>query len=219
MALLMTTMTAAAQDVPEYLLEVGAGAGLTAYEGDLNGNILKGMKPMGGIVAKYKPNPHTAWAGELSYNQLSGEVKNANTWYQLPEGYPPKFSTTLINFDVKFEYNFWAFGTGREYRGARPLTPFFAFGLGFGVASGDGSVLALQMPVGLGVKYKVAPRLNVTAQWMMHFSGSDKLDALQDPYGIKSNGLFKNTDCYSSLQVMVTYELWAKCKTCHNDSD
>ena len=45
------------------------------------------------------------------------------------------------------------------------------------------------------------------------------LDGVKDPYGIKSSGLFKNTDCYSQLRVSLTYDLWAKCKTCHNDRD
>ena len=52
---------------------------------------------------------------------------------------------------------------------------------------------------------------------MMHFSGSDKLDGIKDPYDIKSSGLFKNTDCYTTLQVALTYDIWAKCKTCNND--
>ena len=75
------------------------------------------------------------------------------------------------------------------------------------------------MPIGVGVKYKLGDRLNLTAEWMMHFSGSDKLDGMKDPYGIKSSGPFKNTDCYSTLQLSLTYDLWTKCKTCHNDRD
>lgn len=217
MALVCVALTATAQDEPEYRLELGAGAGVVAYEGDFNGSITKGMQPMGGLVAKYKSNPRMAWAGELSYGQLKGNTHNPDTWYPLAEDRPAKFSTQIVSFDVKYEYNFWAFGTGREYRGARPLTPFFALGLGLVVASGDGKAVALQMPFGLGVKYKLRPRLNLTAQWMMHFSGSDKLDGHRDPYDIKSSGMFKNTDCYSALQVLVTYDLWAKCKTCHND--
>ena len=55
--------------------------------------------------------------------------------------------------------------------------------------------------------------------WMMHFTGSDSLDDVSDPYGIKSSGLFKNTDCYSTLQLTLTYDIWAKCKTCNNDRD
>jgi hypothetical protein len=54
---------------------------------------------------------------------------------------------------------------------------------------------------------------------MMHFTTSDRLDGVKDPYGIESSGLFKNTDCYSTLQVTLTYDLWAKCKTCNNDRD
>ncbi len=53
----------------------------------------------------------------------------------------------------------------------------------------------------------------------MSFSLSDKLDGVEDPYGIKSNGMFKNTDCYSTLRLSVTYDIMAKCKTCNNDRD
>jgi len=71
----------------------------------------------------------------------------------------------------------------------------------------------------VGVKYKVSNRVNLTLEWAMHFSLSDELDGVKDPYGIKSSGLFKNTDCYSTLSLSVTYDLWAKCKVCHNDKD
>ena len=75
------------------------------------------------------------------------------------------------------------------------------------------------MPMGLGLKYKIGNRLNLTAEWMVHFTGSDQLDGVEDPYGIKRSGLFKNTDCYSAFQMTLTYDLWAKCKTCNNDRD
>ena len=54
---------------------------------------------------------------------------------------------------------------------------------------------------------------------LMHFSTSDKLDGVVDPYGIKSTGLFKNRDCFSALQLTLTYSFMAKCKTCNNDKD
>lgn len=72
------------------------------------------------------------------------------------------------------------------------------------------------MPLGLGVKYKIGPRLNLGLEWAVHFSLSDKLDGVKDPYGIESSGLFKNTDCYSALQLTLTYSFMAKCRTCHN---
>lgn len=72
------------------------------------------------------------------------------------------------------------------------------------------------VPIGLGIKYKVAPRLNVGLEWAIHFSLSDNLDGATDPYNIPSSGLFKNTDCYSALQLSLTYSFMPKCRTCHN---
>ena len=75
----------------------------------------------------------------------------------------------------------------------------------------------MNVPIGAGVKYKIGKRLNLTVEWAMRFTLSDKLDGSKDPLGIKSSGLFKNTDCYSALQLGLTYDLWEKCKTCNND--
>ena len=80
-------------------------------------------------------------------------------------------------------------------------------------------VFTANIPIGLGVKYKVADRVNLGVEWRIHFSLSDELDGMKDPYFIKSKGAFKNTDCYSALQVTITYSFMAKCKTCHNDND
>ena len=77
----------------------------------------------------------------------------------------------------------------------------------------------MNLPLGAGIKYKLGQRLNLSAEWVVRFTLSDKLDGREDVYGIKSSGLFKNTDCYSVLQVALTYDLWAKCKTCNNDRD
>ena len=75
------------------------------------------------------------------------------------------------------------------------------------------------LPLGLGIKYKVAPRLNLGIEWAIHFSLNDKLDGIADPYCIQSTGMFKNTDCFSALQLTLTYSFMPKCRTCHNDDD
>lgn len=211
--------TASAQDEPEYLMEIGAGAGLVNYLGDMNGNLTENLQPMGSLIGRYKMNPRMALVLTVSAGKLSGSTDAAQTWYPPMEDVKTKFSNTLIDAGVRYEYNFWPYGTGREYRGARPLVPFVALGAGCTVVSGDNSKVTANIPIGLGVKYKISQRLNLTAEWMMHFSLSDELDGIKDPYGIKSSGLFKNTDCYSAMQLSLTYDLWAKCKVCHNDKD
>ena len=77
----LLSTTAAAQDEPEYKMEVGAGIGLTNYLGDFNGNLTKDIQPMAGLVVKYKTNPRMAWSAMLNYGQLKGNSKNVNTYY------------------------------------------------------------------------------------------------------------------------------------------
>jgi opacity protein-like surface antigen len=228
-ALLLVALSTQAQDQPEYRMELGAGAGLAAYVGDLNSNPAKGMRPMGALVAKYRSNPRMAWALNLGLSQLKGSTKDSDSWLPELSETIADFKTSIVDVQLRFEYNFWAFGTGREYHGAQPLTPFITLGLGATIGNAKitqtgadelkKNSFAAQMPIGLGVKYKVADRLNLTAEWIMHFTGTDKLDGMEDPYGIRSKGLFKNTDGYSTLQLSLTYDLWAKCRVCHNDRD
>ena len=208
-----------AQDDPEYRMEIGAGVGLVNYLGDYNGSLFGSLQPMGTLTAKYRSNPRMAGALSISYGQLKGSLADAATWFPRQEELPPTFSHGLIDVSMRMEYNFWAYGTGREYRGARRFAPFITIGLGITHVSATKNVLTGNLPLGLGVKYKMAERLNLTAEWVMHFTGSDKLDDVEDPHGIRSSGLFKNTDCYSALQVTLTYDIWAKCKTCNNDRD
>ena len=215
----LLTITSAAQDEPEYKMELGGGVGLTNYLGDFNGKLTRDIQPMAGIVAKYKVNPRTAWSAVLNYGTLKGNSGNEKTYYPDYAGAPISFSTKLTDFSIRFEYNFWPFGTGNEYYGAKAITPFIALGAGLAFAKGDETATAFQMPIGFGVKYKLQKRLNLALEWMMHFSGSDRLDGVSDPYGIKSSDLFKNTDCYQGLQLTLTYEFMEKCKTCHNDRE
>ena len=215
-ALLLSVLTATAQDEPEYRVEVGAGVGAITYTGDYNGNLLKGMQPWATLMAKYHLNPRMALAFNIGTGKIKGSSDDAETWYPT-ERY--EFSNQITEADIRYEYHFWAYGTGQEYRGAQRVTPFITLGLGLTHHSGENSGITANLPLGAGVKWKVAQRLNLTFEWVMRFTLSDHLDGRSDPYGIKSNGLFKNTDCYSVLQVGLTYDLWAKCKTCHNDRD
>lgn len=216
--MLFTSLGMVAQEEPEYRAEIGVGAALTAYQGDFNGSLTKNMQPMWSLIAKYRMNPRMALALNVSFGKLKGSSEGVETWYPATTDTIMSFNNSLVDVGLRYEYNFWPFGTGREYRGARPLTPYITFGLGVSsVKTDDGSVFAGNLPIGVGVKYKMAERLNLALEWSMHFTLSDKLDGVEDPYGIKSSGAFKNTDCYSTLQLSITYDIFAKCKTCNND--
>lgn len=214
----LSLSTASAQTDPEYRMEIGGGVGLMTYLGDFNNSLLKSPGPMFSVLAKYKPNPRMAMGLTVSYGRYKGEAKGAGTYYPASlANY--KFTHGLVDVQARYELNFWPYGTGQDYRGAKRLTPYIYIGLGMTIAQPDQTELGVNMPIGGGVKYKIAPRLNLTAEWTMHLTGNDRLDGMKDPYDIPSSGLFKNTDCYSSLRIAVSYDLWAKCRTCHNDRD
>ncbi len=209
---------AAAQDEYEYRMEIGAGAGVVSYEGDFNGNILKNMQPSASLILRRVLNPYMALKLDYTYGKLKGSSADVETWYPVLADDPVEFSNTLMDLGLSFEYNFWPYGTGREYRGAKRITPFVFLGVGGTyVKAVGGSVFTANVPLGLGVKYKIGKRLNLGLEWAAHFSLSDKLDGVADPYGIESTGLFKNTDCYSALKLTLTYSFMAKCKICNKD--
>ena len=205
-----------AQSDEEYKMEVGGALGLVTYEGDFNGNITKGAQPIASLVLKRVLNPYMDVTAMLSYGKLKGSSKDVKTFYPEYHAEPYSFSHSLVDLGIRYEYNFWPYGTGRESLGARRLTPFVFGELGGTYVDAGKAVVVVNMPIGAGVKYKVAPRLNLSLEWAMHFSDSDKLDGVEDPYNITSSGLFKNRDCYSALQLTLTYSFLPKCRVCHN---
>ncbi len=218
LAILMFSIssTALAQDDVEYKMEIGVGAGLVSYEGDFNGSILKDMQPMASLVLRRIFNPYMGLKLDLSYGKLKGSSADVKTYYPELNDNPIEFSKTLFDLSLTYEYNFWPYGTGKEYRGAKRLTPFIFLGLGATLATGQGeSAFTANVPIGVGVKYKLGSRLNLGLEWAVHFSLSDNLDGVKDPYTIQSSGIFKNTDCYSMLRLTLTYSFLPKCVICN----
>ena len=216
--MLCATLTASAQQDDEYLMEIGGGVGMVSYQGDFNGKITSGMQPAGAIVWRRLLNPYMGFRVTGMMGKLKGDATRVETYYPDETTRAYSFDRSFTDVSVTYEYNFWPYGTGRDYRGAKRLTPFVFGGIGATyVSGGEKKVFTANVPIGLGIKYKLKERLNVGLEWSMHFSLSDELDGIADPYGIKSSGAFKNTDCYSGLMLTLTYRFKSKCRTCNND--
>lgn len=216
--MLCATLTASAQQDDEYLMEIGGGVGMVSYQGDFNGKITSGMQPAGAIVWRRLLNPYMGFRVTGMMGKLKGDATRVETYYPDETTRAYSFDRSFTDVSVTYEYNFWPYGNGRDYRGAKRLTPFVFGGIGATyVSGGEKKVFTANVPIGLGIKYKLKERLNVGLEWSMHFSLSDELDGIADPYGIKSSGAFKNTDCYSGLMLTLTYSFKSKCRTCNND--
>jgi hypothetical protein len=205
----------------EYRMEVGGMLGVTNYYGDANySGMFKNMNIMGGFAGRYNINPRLAVKGSLAVGKISGNTADGEN--RFPKG-ETEFSRSIYNLSVQFECNFFAYGNGASYKGTRRFTPYISGGLGATFAPAPlESVFAVELPLGLGVKYKLAPRWNVGCELSYHFTFSDNLDVvseqapvLSDPYGIKSSGL-KNKDSFSYFSIFVTYDISPKYRRCNN---
>lgn len=251
--LIFSCTTVMAQEDSEYRMEIGGGVGMMTYEGDFNGSVMSGSNtsPSLMLILRRVINPYCALRFGIGYGKLKGASKDVQTYYpDFNTGLSTEsarkdyeFNNNLIDFAATYEYNFFPYGTGHDYRGAQRFTPFISLGIGFTYVnckdgtvdfadagsipsgglvgapemSGSKGVFTANLPLAFGVKYKLTERLNLAAEWAFHFTLSDKLDGVKDPYRIKSNGMFKNTDCYSNVQISLTYSFWEKCSTCNKD--
>ena len=228
--LLCTTwLTATAQsDELEYLMDFGGGIGVAMPIGDGTG-ALGNIGPEGGLLVRRIFNPRMALKARLTGMYLGGSTSGylpTDAQSKTPEGGEPttvKWKRGAVDVGCSFELNFWGFGSGPEYKGNKPITPYISAGVGavIGFGSNAKTTAGLSIPLAIGLKYKLKPRLNLEVEWSVHFTTTDRLDAtpsgtqLADPYGIKS-GPMKNKDCYTLIQVSLTYDMLAKLRKCNN---
>lgn len=206
-----------AQDIVEsYKFDFGAGIGMSGYLGDANeSNLFKHPGFAANIGGRYLFDSRWAVRAQLGMQTLSGNTADFSN--VLPDGRQYSFKSTAYDLGFRGECNFFGYGIGETYKRLRRWTPFLSVGIGMTMSSTpDGSFFALNIPMGVGIKYKFKPRWNLIAEFSMTKVFGDKVDSaeLTDLYQIKSSFL-KNTDWYSSLTVGITYEFGARCVTCH----
>lgn len=217
LALVCSLRAAAQNDETVYRLELGGGVGMGLNLTDVDGKI--GLAAA--AVARFPLNPRMAVKAQFSYSQIKGATDGIKNFYPIDPSQPGsdrlhyEVSDGIYDLSALYELHFLPYGYVRDYKGYSRIVPYLQ--MGFGLTYGPaGKAFSTNIPLGFGVKYKVAPRLNLGLDWLMHFSLSDKLDGLDAPLGIKSSG-FRNKDHYSTLTLTLTYDLNPRCPTCNRD--
>lgn len=217
LALVCSLHAAAQNDETVYRLELGGGVGMGLNLTDVDGKI--GLAAA--AVARFPLNPRMAVKAQFSYSQIKGATDGIKNFYPIDPSQPGsdrlhyEVSDGIYDLSALYELHFLPYGYVRDYKGYSRIVPYLQ--IGFGLTYGPaGKAFSANIPLGFGVKYKVAPRLNLGLDWLMHFSLSDKLDGLDAPLGIKSSG-FRNKDHYSTLTLTLTYDLNPRCPTCNRD--
>ena len=220
-AMMLCFATVVRADGLEYRYEVGAMVGGSTYYGDANySSPFNNFNVMGGVLFRYNINPRMAVKSNFAVARISGKTDSGDNVFP---GGDVKFGRTLYELSAQYECHFFAYGDGVGYKRSRRLAPYIFGGLGITYAQAPAKhVFTPNLPVGIGVKWKVMPRLNLGCELSYRFTFSDNLDVtdksgavLDDPYGVKS-GFFKNKDGYSFLSLFVTYDLSPKYRKCNN---
>ena len=196
----------------EYKMEIGGMLGTSTYQGDAGGGLYKNVNLGAVAMARYNLNPRMALKFDIGYGGISGDGSK-NAYPVEVDRESLKFKKSVFDLGCQYELHFWAFGTGASYKNTHRLVPYIQLGLGFTATKG---AFSLNIPVGFGIKYKVANRVNVGLDWTVRFSLTDKLDGIADPYRLKG-GFLKNKDSYCWTMVYVSYDFWPRLRKCNND--
>ena len=161
MAVLLIALVATCARAQEYKYEIGGAAGGAYYMGDANKNaFFKGMNPAVGAVFRYNINFRWALKANLMWGKVSGNTEGGANVF--PDGAQTSFSRGFMELGGQAEFNFFPYSDGFAYAGAKRFSPYLLVGIGMTVAPGGGSTFASpNIPLGVGVKYKVKHRLNL----------------------------------------------------------
>lgn len=228
--LILTALTDVQGEELEYKMELGGSLGGSFYLGDANSTPFKHLSGSGGIIARYILNPRMVIKGNLAMAHIRGNNEhvfipdNANTPSAAGgQSASVHFERNIFDLGAQFEFNFWGYGLGNGYKNNSRITPYMLMGAGLTFAPKPADiVVAFNIPLGIGVKYKLKNRINIGFEWSIRFTTSDALDTtnpqgtqLIHPYGIQAKG-FKNKDCYSLSLFYITYDLFPKYRLCNN---
>lgn len=218
--LLYTKTDLCAQD--DYKYEIGGMAGTSFYMGDANKTKLyQDLGLAGGLIFRYNKDLRWSVKNNLVIGKVSGDTRKSGNIF--PENQQMSFNRTFIEIGSQIEFKFFNYSDQFAYLGTKRLTPYLFTGIGFTYATGDKKFFDINIPLGIGLKYKIKPRLNLGFEFSFRKLFSDSFDVTQKgndwnldaPYDISSSVL-KNKDWYSLTMLTFTWDFGVRVCPCLN---
>ncbi|MCD8176843.1 MAG: porin family protein [Tannerellaceae bacterium] len=204
----------------EYKYEIGINAGAGFYMGDVNHTIpFKNSWPAIGAQIRYNINSRWALRGNVTGSKISGSGG--------PEKYPfllqqVSFKREILDVGVRSEFNFLDYKNPERFHTQRTFTPFLCIGVGWLFSpSAEINYTGFNIPGGVGLKFRIAERFNLMAEFTFYKLFTDRLDVtdksnsmLDDPYGL-SNNCFKNKDWYFLWSISLSWDFGKRRMYCN----
>ena len=166
-----------------------------------------------GIVFKRTINPWFSARLNLNYFQISAKDSEAESAGRRIRNFSSE--ADILNFDVGIEYNFIARNPFLQLQSIHKITPYFFTGIGLGSYSGkfyqnisnksaaykfNGA--NLNIPMVLGLKYKVSSHFIIALETGAYYYFTDNLDGTSGFYGnekkILNDGIIPTTNLHSN---------------------
>ncbi|MDR1225419.1 MAG: DUF6089 family protein [Prevotellaceae bacterium] len=185
-------------------LSLGGIVGMTSYYGDFNSRypICSPSYMVGGVLryaySDYYSLRVNMTGGTLRGNtsSINGQLMSQNLGQQ-----PANFSTFFFSADARIEVGFMpydAYSVNSRFK----FSPYYTVGLGMLYASGSPT---LQVPMGFGVKYRLAYRFTVGAEWMFCKTFTDDIDGWENVSN--ASGSINNKDWLTYIGIHITYQI------------
>lgn len=177
--------------------EIGVKGGANFYLGDRNTTLFNHLDPVYGAFVRI--NSNCRWATKIQF--ATGSIKS-------------DFQQRYIDFAVRQEFNFFEFGLLNSSNWTRYFTPYIFGGFGMGSFNeASYAVFSTNIPFGVGVKYKVLPKVNIGLEWSMHKLFSDAFDSRTNPYD-NEESKWTNKDWFSMATFMISFDFGNKNSYC-----
>lgn len=195
-----------------YRCELGVTGGCGYYVGDATPHIFMNVRETYGAYFRYRFDQR--WA--LQVKGLSQRIVGNNpdgTGFSVKDN--GQWKNQLVNVDVMGEFNFFRFGPTTYDVQVKPISPYL--GAGFGVAShSDFRKVSFYIPVSLGVKWQIIPRVLMYASWQHNLYVADNIEnvaAYDDLHGLNGSN-WLNCDLTGIVTVGVSFSFAMDKKVC-----
>ncbi|WP_028377649.1 DUF6089 family protein [Leeuwenhoekiella sp. MAR_2009_132] len=206
--------------------DIGLYLGGTNYIGEIgNKSYLAPNRGFFGVVGKLNFNEKIALRGSFTYMNLHDNDRDAKDTFRgngRGENLYYSFDNTNLEGTLALEYTpFQLF-----LDSTLPISPYVYTGfsilygdeLYYPLSAGNEDVVAIDygnktktaIPVGLGLKAFVSPKIQVGIEFTMHLSSTDNLDGTEpEPQELEPNRMsyFQKNDIYNYLGLTLTYRL------------
>lgn len=204
-----------------YRAEIGFQTGLSLYSGDvksvadlnLYGKNLKNARANFGLIFRYRFNQRLALRVGYDY----ARVKGSYAYRDGVENFTANLDNPLHLAEIRGEFNFFDLENNPHKRFSKKYSPFIFSGAGvvfvpkYRSLESNSNIL-LSIPLGVGVKWKMAEKLNFNIQYTNRWTTGDFLEGkpeFDNPVP-KTTSNPINKDWLSEISIGVTYDFWVR---------